>query len=203
MGKPKGIYIFIVFISIIISYSFSCTPKIYSFGPDNDTISDGDTIKLNWRTRGRPMLLVHEKKESDDPANISENERLIEFILKFKNSSKYSIKQVTITSNQIKDTLYFNHTNIVGDTMFAISQALPQNLFLINKVTSVMDRIIFVWHRGKMITLPENGSQSTELNTTSIGGEWKVGTLLTRMELSEPKLRPRVLKILLDKKHIQ
>jgi uncharacterized membrane protein SirB2 len=149
------------------------------------------------------MLLVHEKKESDDPANISQKERLIEFILKFKNSSEYSIKHVTITPKEIKDTLYFTHTNIVRDTMFTISEALPQNLFLINKVTSVMNRIMFVWHEGKMITLPERGSQSTELNTTSIGGEWKIGTLLTQMEISEPKLRPTVLKILLDKKHIE
>ena len=190
---------YVVIISAVIF--LSCKPKIYSFKPEQTTISEGDTIKLHWKTRGHPTLLVHEKTSLDDPANIKSGEKLLEFILGFKNSDIYCNTKVVVGPKEASDTIYFSHSTINKDTLTITSLVSPKNLFLIQSVSSIMDREIILWHDHKMITLHHIGDHSSTFNNTEIGGIWRIATLLSPSEIQDPKIRPRGLQFVINKKH--
>ena len=186
----------------LLFIGFSCGPKVYYFKPEQSKISTGDTVKLHWKVRGKPVMLVHEKTSADDPANIKPGEKLMEFMIGFENSDKYGAANVIVTPKETSDTLFFRTVDIIGDTLIATGTKLPEQFFAIHSITSIMNRIIIVWHQNKMIVLLHPGSSSLELDNNNIGGEWKIGTLLTPAEKKDPTVAPAVLKILLNKKHV-
>ena len=186
---------------LVIVFIISCTPKIYYFKSEQSRIATGDSVKLYWKTRGKPVMVVHEKTNYDDAANIKPGERLMEFMLAFKNSDKYQRVNVFITPKETADTIFLRTSDIHGDTLLATGSKLSEDLFTINEVTSVMNRILFIWHQNKMIVLPHTGSTSFEFNNTPVGGEWKLGTLLSLAEKKDHSIVPSELKILVSKKH--
>ncbi|MDB5198757.1 MAG: hypothetical protein JWO92_720 [Chitinophagaceae bacterium] len=184
----------------ILLIGFSCGPKVYYFKPLQSNVSPGDTIRLDWKVRGKPVMLVHEKTAADDPANIKPGGRLMEFILAFKNSDKYGTAQVIITPPETSDTVFLRTKDLHGDTLIAYGIKSPEDYFTIHGVTSVMNRALFVWHGNKMIAL-EPGDSSPGFNDTPVGGEWKIGTLLSPAEKKDHSIIPSDLKLLIVKKH--
>jgi len=186
---------------LMIFFHISCSPKIYSFKPEQSTITQGDTIKLNWKTRGNPTLLVHEKTSINDPANIKADERLLEFILGFKNSDVYANTRILIRPQRPSDTLYFSPSEIKGDTLIATENTVNEELYSIRSVRSALNRELTVWHAGKIITLPDNDTEVFLLNDTPIGGSWRVTLKMTPSELKDHKTAPSIFKIVIHKQH--
>ena len=52
-----------------------------------------------------------------------------------------------------------------------------------------------------MIVLQDAGNISFEFNDTPVGGEWKMGTILSPPEKKDRSIIPTELKILVSKKH--
>lgn len=179
----------------------SCAPKVFYFCAEQSKVSVGDSIKLHWKARGRPVMVVHEKTSADDPANIKPGDRLIEFMLTFKNSEKFKPVRIKVTPRETDDTIFLRTSDIHGDTLLASGTRSQEDFFLLHAVTSIMDREIIVWHENKMIVLEHNGSSTFEFNDTPVGGEWKLGTFLSPAEKKDPSVVPGELKILISKKH--
>ena len=156
----------------------SCGPKVFYFTTEQSKVSVGDSIKLHWKVRGRPVMVVHEKTSADDPANIKPGERLIEFMLTFKNSQKYTPVRISVAPKETYDTIFLRTYDIHGDTLLASGTRSQEDFFLLHAVTSVMNREIIIWHENKMIVLQHNGSTTFEFNDTRTGGGWKKATFL-------------------------
>ena len=122
-------------------------------------------------------------------------------MLAFKNSNTNGNTRVIIGPKESSDILSIITSTIQGDTLTGFDTNLPEELFTVNSITSVMNRVIIVWHADKLVVLPQNGSKSFEFNNTPIGGVWKIGTLLSRSEQKNPETAPAILKIIINKKH--
>jgi hypothetical protein len=189
------------FILLAMVY-FSCIPKIYYFRPNQPRISEGDTIKLDWKTRKKPILLVHEKTYTDDSTNIKPDERLLEFILTFKHSAVYGDTRVLISPKEPSTLLSIITSTLHGDTLIAVSTNLPEDNFVVKAITSAMVRPLIIWHANKTVTLDHKGSKSEEFHDTPVGGIWQIGTILSAEEKKDHTIAPPILRILVTKKHV-
>lgn len=192
-------YINIIFAIVVINCS--CQPKIYSFKPEQAVISQKDTIKLHWKTRGKPILFMREKTAADDSANIKPGDQLIEFIMGFKHSTVNGNTRVLIHSDKNPDTLYFVPDRINGDSLIATGNSLAEDLFLIQKISTPVHRNLYVSHQGETFLLPKDGSDYTQAHPIIIEGTWRIALIITPEEKQNPTTLPTIFKLAIHKEH--
>lgn len=63
-------------------------------------------------------------------------------------------------------------------------------------IASCANRRIQATHAGKTVTLPADGSSSSDLAGLPIGGDWELRTPMSAAERTNPTLRPKKLTVL-------
>jgi hypothetical protein len=177
---------------------YSCGPKIYSFDADSLTVPVADSVRLHWRIRGKPTMLVHEKQIVTGDAT----RRILEFTLVAEKGSKLmarAFRQIEITSGgEEADTLSLSDLSLEGDSILVakgIKSPARWAAFELVKLASASGRELRVLHQSRTAVLNAAGSFSNGLSGLPYSGLWELRSPLTEDEKKDHSKLPNLLEV--------
>jgi hypothetical protein len=179
---------------IIIFYS--CTPKIFSFTASPPTITNGDSVILNWKIKGKPTLMFDQRKISH-PGN--DSLQVLEFTLSVEKGKKekHIKRQVSLLPKESTDKVVLITNNLKGDTIIAegIKDTTLWSNFEVISVSSASSRTLVVLHDNIQAELNSAGVASNVWKGVHYAGYWKIMATLTEAEKKDSTIIPGQLEI--------
>lgn len=184
-------------------FLYSCSPSINHFDVSERTVTSEDSVLVTWEVRGKASLIFHERPILDSAGiqPVSESSKFLEYTLVASKSGKEKRQtiQVVLLPSEASDSIIFkNVLSENGDTLIAIGEKNLRrwgNHFRIVNVGSTSSRTLFISHEGKETKLSANGTSSAFFAGTSIGGSWRICSLVTSQERANPSLLPEFLRL--------
>lgn len=173
-----------------------CKPRIYQFYADTQAVSAEDSIRLHWKVRGTPTLLVHEKHIA---TTAGDSVRALEFTLVVERAGIDSLRrvQVEIRSGQSTDILSFSAA-LEGDSVLVakdVKSTARWSGFTVVKLASASARELRVMHESRTAVLDAAGNFSSALAGTTYAGTWEIRSPLTNEERSDHSKLPNFLRV--------
>jgi hypothetical protein len=196
MNKQTATYL-IAFISITCNH---CKPAIDSFTVKPLTITNNDSVSINYQTKGTPTLIFHENMIVEDSVKPGEIPiKYLEFTLVARKSNKEVRRMIQVMElpNESSTEIAFL-TTLHGDTLVAAGEKNSlrwSDKFTILTIAPGSDRNLTVRHEGKVIQLEKNGSPSNEMKGSPVKGYWEIRSILTKAEKADPVNVPELLWI--------
>jgi hypothetical protein len=185
---PFGLFFSMTFIVL------SCTPRIYSFTALPATITKDDSVKINWKVRGKPSLLFHEKNNVDN-----EGTKFLEYtlVVRKKGIDSSRMIQVIVLPGVSSDMIVFattrNRDTLIADGI-KNEQRWPDQFHIVS-VASASNRDLEVTHSGKTAKLDAVGTPTGIFEGTTVKGTWELRSLLSETEKKDIRTAPSTLRI--------
>lgn len=196
MNKQTATYL-IFLISITCNH---CAPAIDSFTVKPLTITNNDSVTINYQTQGTTTLMFHENMILEDSVKTGEIPiKYLEFTLVARKSNKEARRmiQVMVLPNESSTEIAFL-TTLHGDTLVAAGDKNSlrwSDKFTVLTIATGSDRNLNIRHAGKVAQLEKNGIPSNEFKGTPVKGDWEIRSMLTKQEKANPDSAPEVLWI--------
>jgi hypothetical protein len=196
---------FALYILFCVCHIFSsCGPSINSFVIQPLSISNEDSVRINWDVRGTPTLLVRERPVLDDSEHVvtgALTPRYVDYQLVVERGGKevHQTIQVVVYPAFFTNEIIMEVIDRIGDTIIAKGIKDPLRwgrLFEVVSVSTGSMRELQISHSGKVAIVDNNGTTSLELKGTPIEGEWEIKTVLNEEEKRDEALIPSDLKII-------
>ncbi len=186
-----GLILFLVF----YSFFYSCVPKI-NFTATPAVITNGDSVLLNWKVKGKPTLMFDQRKIPHTPNDSLE---ILEFTLSVQRGKKerYIKRQVSVLPKETIDRVALITNEIKGDTLIA-SGTKDSTLwagFEVISVSTLSERPLIIFHADIESMLKDSEIGSNQWEGTRYCGNWKIMTLLTEAEKKDHSIIPDQLEI--------
>ncbi len=168
-------------------------PAIHSFSVSPLTISETDTVRVNWEVSGTPTLLINNIQGQDSATKYMQ---LTLVVAKGDRQVSQPI-QVSVVNKAAATDIVFA-TVLVGDTLVATgekNEARWGDKFVIGSISSTTKRLLVVEHAGRKTVLPADGSQNRAMLGTPVKGIWTMKTALTAAEKQDMSRAPETLEI--------
>ena len=196
--QVKGILRYFFLISLLFVgtiFLVSCGPEIRSFSVRPLTITEGDSVQVNWDVSGEPTLVVNEKRSQNDSSK-----KYLEFTLVVKKGDKEAVRlvQVSVLPNESYEEIVFSTTTLNGDTVIAAGDKNSEkwsNNFELIAISSDSLRGLLVEHAGIIVSLDSIGTPSESLKGKPLEGYWKIMSMLKESEKQNIQLAPEKLTI--------
>jgi hypothetical protein len=175
----------------------ACGPAIRYFVIVPQTITAGDSVKINWSVRGKPTMLLHIDSaviSGDDP---HPEYREFTLVSQKGKKEKRSFIQVIVLPEESEDDIVFS-TIRKGDSLFATGEKNEirwGTLFLLKTISSGSGRTLQVSHGGKTVVLDKEGSGSVQFAGIPNSGEWEIRTAMSDREKADSTTIPAKLTI--------
>jgi hypothetical protein len=175
----------------------ACGPAIRYFVIVPQTITAGDSIKINWSVRGKPTMLLHIDSAvitGDDP---HPEYREFTLVSQKRKKEKRSFIQVIVLPEESEDDIVFS-TIRKGDSLIAAGEKNEirwGTRFLLKTVSSGSGRTLQVSHGGKTVVLDKEGSGSVQFAGIPNSGEWEIRTAMSDREKADSTTIPAKLTI--------
>lgn len=176
-----------LFCFFLISAAFCCSPKIYSFTADALAVSSEDSIRVHWKVRGTPTLLIHQKQL----ARGAETVTVAELTLVAEKGNKEPARrfiQVEIRNGRFVDTLAFS-TVLEGDSVLVAKGAKSAQRwsnFEVLSIASASLKDLRVVHQSITAFLAAAGGPSAAMQGQPYSGAWEIRYRLTEAEKKDP-----------------
>jgi hypothetical protein len=181
------------YLYLLLSLVFinACKPEIYSFSAYPKIVTDQDSVHLNWDIHGKPDLTFHQKKIGTSGGDSLQQ---LQFILvAVKGRSRSTPRQIDLNVLPLlyRDIFILPVSGRHGDTLVAggTRDSLYKD-FMIESMTSVNGRKIWVEHNIYQTMLYDSVTRSKTFRGLDYSGAWKFQSLLTPEEKENPKLIP-------------
>ena len=175
----------------VFSFAVSCKPRIYSFIPSSQVITQDDSVQFTWDVRGKATLLFDQRNIAR-PNNDSLH--VLEFTLVVKKGSHEAHQkvQISVVPKQTTDYLVFPVTSLNGDTLIAsgVKDTMLWKGFSIASITSVNQRVLTVIHDDVQSVIEDTSTASIVWRGKPYSGTWIIKTLLTPAERNNHDLIP-------------
>lgn len=184
---------------LVIIFCNSCSPKVISFSARPCTIiNQNDSVKFYWKiSNGSPILLFSQEDANDDE---NPGKHYLYYKLVVQKGQKQA-SSPTLALTILKDSAVDNivvSTQRHGDSLIGLGNKDSLewgHKFILNGISTVLNRKLFIQHLQKNTEIIGAGSLSTQLNGLPNSGEWYISTLLTDAEKRDTTLIPAKLKI--------
>ena len=181
----------------------SCEPVINSFSVSPRTIIADDSLKINYKIKGNPTLIVHERLIPEDSENAGASGlplKYLEFTLVVQKGKKETRRfvQVVVLPKETTNEIVFP-TYLHGDTLIAAGEKNAErwgDKFSILTVTSGSGRQLLVKHANRSSRLDKNGVICTDFKGTLVEGRWEIRSILTEGEKKDMSSAPSTLRII-------
>ncbi len=174
----------------------SCAPKITSFTASPATITNGDSVILNWKIKGKPTLMFDQRKIFH-PGN--DSLQVLEFTLSVEKGKKekHLKRQVSVLQKESRDEVVLITTDLKGDTLIAegIKDTALWSGFEVISVSNTSPRTLVVLHDNIQAALKSAGVASNVWEGTQYAGYWKIMTTLSEAEKEDSTTIPGQLEI--------
>lgn len=193
---------YLIFLFICFVFICGCSPSIHSFNVSPLTISEKDSIRVDYKVRGKPVLLIHEQKA---PLQNENSTRYLELTLIAQkgNKEKKQMVQVSVLPDEGQDFIDFP-CRLVQDTLIAAGEksvARWGHLYVIKTISSASGRSLTVRHDGKIGSLDAEGTPSSTFRGSPLEGTWELRYYLKQAERTDRSSLPIDLKIQVLIKH--
>jgi hypothetical protein len=166
--RPSRLSVWSLWITIVIG---ACGPKIHEFKVEPRRICAGDTVRITFRTRGKPHLVAVRR-----PGSVTDTTRYL-IVAESHGKLVYEPADVVTFSPSSAPSLTFD-TDLLGqDSLIAVdtasAEAWPDHVRL-TKVTSGSSRAMVVIHAGKEGIVPAGSEGSDAWRGLPVSGPWEL-----------------------------
>ena len=162
---------------ILVFIFYSCAAKISSFTATPATITKGDSVLLNWKIKGKPVLMFDQRKIAHSNGDSID---ILEFTLSVQKGDKvkYRKRQVSVLPEESSDRVVLITIELHGDTLIAegIKDTSLWSNFEIVSVSSISKRTLFVIHDNRQAILESAGTSSDVWEGSKYSGFWRIMT---------------------------
>jgi hypothetical protein len=172
-----------------------CKPRVYEFYAESKVVSAADFIRLHWKVKGTPTLLVRETKIQTTGDSV----RALEFTLVAEKGGKEDFRreQVEIRSDQTTDILAFD-TQLEGDSVLVakgVKSTSRWSNFEVVSLASASARELRISHESQTAVLDAAGNASSALSGKTYAGTWEIRTPMTAEERADSTRRPNSIRV--------
>jgi hypothetical protein len=164
----------------------SCKPKIYSFQAEPSAVSNADSVRLQWKIRGRPTMM-YDRVSMANPGG--DSLQLLEFTLvaeKGNNDPAHAKRQIILLPEACKTILYVRMDSLSknGDSLIAIgiNDTIRWNDVVIADLSNTAFRQLMISHAGRSGVLEDGAMHDAGWKDLPYGGNWEIKSPLTEME---------------------
>jgi|GEM_PF-1693186 len=174
---------------LLVLIFYSCAAKIGSFTATPATITKGDSILLNWKIKGKPVLMFDQRKIAHPKGDSID---ILEFTLSVQKGDKvkYIKRQVPVLPEESSDRVVLLTNELHGDTLIAegVKDTSLWSNFEIVSVSSISKKILFVIHDNRQGILESAGTSSDVWEGSKYSGFWRIMTILTEAEKKDSSI---------------
>jgi hypothetical protein len=177
----------------------ACQPKIYSFTAMPVAVYQLDSVHLDWKVRGRPMLQFIESSQANPPGD---SLHLLVFRLVDSLGTRNPARQtreVYLLDAESRSFLVMRMDSLsVGqDTLIGICPNDPVRWqgMAIRSLQSLSERPLVITHAGRTAVLADTTARLAAWNGLPFGGDWEIRTALTAAERQDHRLLPTRIRL--------
>ena len=173
---------------LAVAFTAGCGPKVIAFDITPRFVCAGDTVRVSWKVRGEPQLLVSRRRtDSSDVMRYT-------LIVRSRGKSAYSDIDVLTFSPDAPVVLVAETSMLGSDSLMARDSAPAEAWNSLVRVGTVMadsGRALRVRHGGVEGVLEAGGAPSGLWRGLAVGGPWEILTKLQDGEVpGDPNRHP-------------
>lgn len=167
-----------------------CKPAVLTFTAAPTDISRGDTIHLEWKTRGEAHMTAREIRLRRPPDTVA----AIEFLVtatKGRKTSAAQKQQVTIWSGIGRDEVVLTLEDTAVDMLiYRTNKDASFQGFHILTLRDTASSGVTVIHEDKVVTIQPGGQENPDMKGLPYQGNWELRIKMTQQQQQDRHTRP-------------
>jgi len=174
----------------------ACSPRVLHFTAEPTEIQQGDSVHLEWETRGTAHMTMHSVILFRPPDSLP----AMEFLLtatKWGKTSAAAKVQVTIRPPVSRDDLVLTLAALQGDSL--VYRAVKDSMYAGFRTTTLQSpdgAAVTVTHGSQQCVLAAPGRSTDCFSGSPYIGPWEAHIKMTPQQQQDPHSRPNTLTLL-------
>ena len=175
---------------VILVATPACKPKVLLFTATPKEISRGDSVHLEWKTRGSARMTVHETLLYRPPDTLP----AMEFLLtatKWGKTSAAVPQQVTLRPATSRDEVILQLDSLAGDSLiYRANKDSSYRGFRLLTLQTTLAGTVMIMHAANQTVVTTSGQATEAMQGLPYDGPWEARIKMTPQQQQDRHTRP-------------